>query len=57
MRHSTTLQSPWRLLAAALRGSFGAHRHDRVRIVAIYWHFVDTVWVGILFTIYLSTRL
>jgi heme/copper-type cytochrome/quinol oxidase subunit 3 len=45
------------LLAAALRGSFGARRHERVRIVAIYWHFVDVVWVFILFTIYLSPRL
>ncbi|MFU8850756.1 cytochrome c oxidase subunit 3 [Micromonospora sp. SL1-18] len=46
------------LLAASLRGgSFGSHRHERVRNAAIYWHFVDTVWVGILFTIYLSPRL
>src|SRR5699024_5557209 len=42
------------LLAASLRGgSFGAHRHDRVRNAAIYWHFVDAVWAAILFTIYL----
>ncbi|RZU75320.1 cytochrome c oxidase subunit 3 [Micromonospora kangleipakensis] len=46
------------LLAASLRGgSFGSHRHERVRNVAIYWHFVDLVWVAILFTIYLSPRL
>ncbi|SCG73172.1 cytochrome c oxidase subunit 3 [Micromonospora inositola] len=46
------------LFAASLRGdSFGAHRHERVRITAIYWHFVDAVWVAILFTIYLSPRL
>ncbi|MFU8871779.1 cytochrome c oxidase subunit 3 [Micromonospora sp. SL4-19] len=46
------------LLAASLRGgSFGSRRHERVRNAAIYWHFVDTVWVGILFTIYLSPRL
>jgi heme/copper-type cytochrome/quinol oxidase subunit 3 len=45
------------LLAAALRGSFGRRRHERVRLTAIYWHFVDLVWVGILFTVYLSTRL
>lgn len=45
------------LFAAALRGSFGARRHDRVRIVAIYWHFVGVVWIFILFTIYLSPRL
>lgn len=45
------------LLAASLRGSFGFRRHERVRLTAIYWHFVDVVWVGILFTIYLSEHL
>ncbi|MGW1060655.1 cytochrome c oxidase subunit 3 [Micromonospora rubida] len=46
------------LLATSLRGgSFGAHRHEQVRNAAIYWHFVDLVWVAILFTIYLSPRL
>ncbi|MFY1671468.1 cytochrome c oxidase subunit 3 [Plantactinospora sp. WMMB334] len=45
------------LLAGSLQGSFGAQRHERVRIVAFYWHFVDAVWVAILFTIYLSPRL
>ncbi|MGW5671940.1 cytochrome c oxidase subunit 3 [Micromonospora sp. NPDC003776] len=46
------------LLAASLRGgSFGAHRHERVRNAAIYWHFVDLVWAAILFTVYLSPRL
>ncbi|MFE9955119.1 heme-copper oxidase subunit III [Micromonospora sp. NPDC005299] len=46
------------LLAASLRGgSFGAHRHERVRNAAIYWHFVDIVWAAILFTVYLSPRL
>jgi heme/copper-type cytochrome/quinol oxidase subunit 3 len=45
------------LLAASLRGSFGYRRHERVRLTAIYWHFVDIVWLFILFTIYLSGRL
>lgn len=45
------------LLAASLRGSFGYRRHERVRLTAIYWHFVDLVWVFILFTIYLSGKL
>ncbi|MFB6398358.1 heme-copper oxidase subunit III [Polymorphospora lycopeni] len=39
------------------RGGLDARRDDRVRNVAIYWHFVDIVWLGILFTIYLSPRL
>ncbi|GAA2051036.1 heme-copper oxidase subunit III [Polymorphospora rubra] len=38
----------------ATRGGLDARRHDRVRNVAIYWHFVDIVWLGILFTVYLS---
>ena len=45
------------LLAAALRGSFGYRRHERVRLTAIYWHFVDIVWAAILLCLYLSPRL
>jgi cytochrome c oxidase subunit III len=45
------------LLAAALRGSFGYRRHERVRLTAIYWHFVDVVWAGIFLCLYLSPRL
>jgi cytochrome c oxidase subunit III len=45
------------VLAAALRGSFSARHHERVRLAAIYWHFVDAVWVAILFTVYLSQHL
>ncbi|WP_084516619.1 cytochrome c oxidase subunit 3 [Microtetraspora niveoalba] len=44
-------------IVAALRGKFSAKRHERVRLVAFYWHFVDAVWVFILFTIYLSPKL
>jgi heme/copper-type cytochrome/quinol oxidase subunit 3 len=45
------------LLAAALRGSFGYKRHERVRLTAIYWHFVDVVWAAIFLSLYLSPRL
>jgi heme/copper-type cytochrome/quinol oxidase subunit 3 len=45
------------VLAASLRGSFSPHQHERVSLAAIYWHFVDLVWVGILFTVYLSQHL
>jgi heme/copper-type cytochrome/quinol oxidase subunit 3 len=45
------------LLAASLRGSFGYRRHERVRLTAIYWHFVDLVWVAIFLSLYLSPRL
>jgi heme/copper-type cytochrome/quinol oxidase subunit 3 len=50
------LMAGW-LLSASLHGSFGTRRHEPVRLVALYWHFVDAVWVAILFTIYLSPRL
>jgi heme/copper-type cytochrome/quinol oxidase subunit 3 len=45
------------LLAASLRGSFGYRRHERVRLTAIYWHFVDIVWVAIFLSLYISPRL
>ncbi|GAB1692894.1 heme-copper oxidase subunit III [Krasilnikovia sp. M28-CT-15] len=45
------------LLGASLRGSFGYRRHERVRLTAIYWHFVDVVWAVILICLYLSPRL
>ncbi|WP_214414014.1 cytochrome c oxidase subunit 3 [Sphaerisporangium fuscum] len=42
---------------AALSGKFGSRHHERVRLVAFYWHFVDAVWIFILSTIYLSPHL
>lgn len=47
----------WLLAASAQAGSFGVHRHERLRNAAIYWHFVDAVWAAILFSLYLSPRL
>jgi heme/copper-type cytochrome/quinol oxidase subunit 3 len=38
----------------AWRGAFDAERHVSVQNFAMYWHFVDTVWVFILLTLYLS---
>jgi heme/copper-type cytochrome/quinol oxidase subunit 3 len=45
------------LLAASLHDGSGARRREQVRVVAYYWHFVDAVWVAVLFTVYLSPRL
>jgi heme/copper-type cytochrome/quinol oxidase subunit 3 len=45
------------LLATSLRAGSGSRQHERVRTTAIYWHFVDAVWVAILFTVYLSPHL
>jgi heme/copper-type cytochrome/quinol oxidase subunit 3 len=41
----------------AWRGAFDAERHVSVQNFAMYWHFVDTVWVFILLTLYLSPYL
>jgi heme/copper-type cytochrome/quinol oxidase subunit 3 len=41
----------------AWRGAFDEQRHVSVQNFAMYWHFVDTVWLFILFTIYLSPAL
>lgn len=38
----------------AWRGAFGRRRHGPVEVVALYWHFVDVVWVAILVSVYLS---
>jgi cytochrome c oxidase subunit 3 len=37
--------------AQAFSGQLSAGRHDPVEAAAIYWHFVDIVWIG-LFTVY-----
>ncbi|GII94535.1 cytochrome c oxidase subunit 3 [Sinosporangium siamense] len=42
---------------AAFGGKFSGRRHMRVRLVGFYWHFVDAIWLAILFTIYLSPHL
>jgi heme/copper-type cytochrome/quinol oxidase subunit 3 len=41
----------------ARRGRFSADRHVAVENVALYWHFVDAVWIFILFSLYLSPHL
>jgi heme/copper-type cytochrome/quinol oxidase subunit 3 len=47
------LLSLW-IQARAWRGAFDEHRHVSVQNFAMYWHFVDTVWLFVLATIYLS---
>lgn len=39
-------------LRAGLRGHFSAERNLMVRATALYWHFVDAVWLLILFVVY-----
>lgn len=40
----------------AWAGAFDRHRHVTVQIFAMYWHFVDVVWLFVLLVIYLSPR-
>jgi heme/copper-type cytochrome/quinol oxidase subunit 3 len=44
------------LLWAAL-GKFSAERHSAVAIGALYWHFVDVVWLAVFATFYISPYL
>ena len=41
----------------AWRGRYDGDRHGHVENVAMYWHFVDAVWVFILASLYLSPTL
>lgn len=38
----------------AWQGAFDAERHLTVQNFAMYWHFVDSVWIFVLSTLYLS---
>lgn len=39
------------------RGYFNRIRYAHIHIGALYWHFVDAVWIGIFFTFYLTPLL
>jgi heme/copper-type cytochrome/quinol oxidase subunit 3 len=41
----------------AWRGHFTAERHLAVINTALYWHFVDAVWVAVFVTLYVAPRL
>lgn len=45
------------LLLWAAMGKFDAHRHAAVSIGAMYWHFVDAVWLAVFATFYLTPYL
>ncbi|MGI8486549.1 MAG: cytochrome c oxidase subunit 3 [Thermomicrobiales bacterium] len=45
------------LVVQALLGHFTKDHHDPVRIVGLYWHFVDVVWIFILISLYISPYL
>ena len=41
----------------ARQGAFDEHRHVTVQNFAMYWHFVDVVWLFVLLTVYISPHL
>jgi heme/copper-type cytochrome/quinol oxidase subunit 3 len=41
----------------AWRGAFDERRHVSVQNFAMYWHFVDVVWLFVLLTVYVSPHL
>jgi cytochrome c oxidase subunit III len=41
----------------AWRGAFDERRHVSVQNFALYWHFVDVVWLFVLLTVYVSPHL
>ncbi|NKE35975.1 heme-copper oxidase subunit III [Natronococcus sp. JC468] len=45
------------VLVRALAGQFSADRHTAVETVAMYWHFVDVVWVFLVVTLYVGAAL
>ncbi len=41
----------------SLAGYYSPRRHDPVMITAVYWHFVDVVWLAVFFTFYITPYL
>jgi len=44
----------WALCAWSLMGYFNRVRYVHIHIGALYWHFVDVVWLVVFFTFYLT---
>jgi heme/copper-type cytochrome/quinol oxidase subunit 3 len=45
------------VLVRALRGHFATGRHEAVTNAAMYWHFVDAVWLVVFTSLYITPRL
>jgi cytochrome c oxidase subunit 3 len=45
------------VFAWSAAGFFNPRRHDPVMISAVYWHFVDVVWLAVFFTFYITPYL
>jgi len=44
------------VLSQALTGQLSLRRHEPVEAAAIYWHFVDVVWIGLFIVFYVLTQ-
>lgn len=44
------------IFAWSLEGRFSPERHEHVSLAALYWHFVDAVWLAVFTTVYLVPR-
>ena len=44
------------VFARALAGHFSRERHLAVENVALYWHFVDGIWLFVVFILYITPR-
>lgn len=44
----------WVVLARALRNDFTPRRHLFADAAVLYWHFVDVIWVFVVFTLYVT---
>ena len=42
------------VLVRAFRGHFAAKRHEAVTNAALYWHFVDAVWLAVFTSLYVT---
>jgi heme/copper-type cytochrome/quinol oxidase subunit 3 len=45
------------VLVRALRGHFATGRAEAVRNAALYWHFVDAVWLAVFTSLYVTPHL
>lgn len=47
----------WALFAWSAMGYFNRIRYAHIHIGALYWHFVDAVWIAVFFTFYITPYL
>jgi heme/copper-type cytochrome/quinol oxidase subunit 3 len=47
----------WALFAWSAMGYFNRVRYAHIHIGALYWHFVDAVWLAVFFTFYITPML